>query len=272
MAETAPIIEFKRVSKSFGRQRVLDDIDLRVERGQTTVIMGRSGTGKSVLLKHIVGLLHPDRGEVWFDGTRIDTLYEQALYRIRQRISFVFQLNALFDSMTVAENIAFQMIENNPGRVDRKRIDDLVRESLETVGLAGFEKKRPAELSGGEKKRVAIARGIALDPPPAVILYDEPTAGLDPQRSDVITRLIRDLQHREGVTGIVVTHDIKLATEVGDRILILRGGRFIADGAPAEVMASPNEYVQRFVQGIAEPEDLRPLAEDDEPAVPAGRR
>lgn len=258
-----PIIEFKRVSKSFGRQRILDDIDLGIERGRTTVIMGRSGTGKSVLLKHIVGLLHPDKGEIWFDGTRIDTLYEHALYPIRRRISMVFQLNALFDSMSVAENIAFQMIENNPGRVDRKQIERLVRESLETVGLAGFENKRPADLSGGEKKRVAIARGIAVEPPPAVILYDEPTGGLDPQRSDVITRLIRDLQHREGVTGIVVTHDIKLATEVGDRLLILWNGRFIADGPAQEIMASRNEFVSRFVRGIAEPQDLRALADNE---------
>lgn len=254
-----PIIELRRLSKAFGRQRVLDDIDLRVETGRTTVIIGRSGTGKSVLLKHIVGLLRPDRGEVWFEGRRIDPLSERALTPIRRRISFVFQLNALFDSMSVRENVAFPMVENSSGRVDRKRLAQIVDRSLEIVGLSGFGDKRPADLSGGEKKRVAIARGIAMDPPPAVILYDEPTAGLDPQRSDVIRKLIRHLQDEFKVTGIVVTHDMKLASEVGDRVLMLWNGRFIADAPPGELLKSRDEHVQRFVEGIAEPDDVRAL-------------
>mgnify|MGYP000116292952 CR=1 FL=1 len=255
-----PIIELRRVSKSFGRQRVLDDIDLKVDRGQCTVIIGRSGTGKSVLLKHIVGLLRPDRGEVYFEQQRIDNLSERQLVPVRQQIGFVFQLNALFDSLTVLENVAFPMTENSRGRVSRQRIYDLARRCLELVGLAGFEQKRPADLSGGEKKRVAVARAIAMDPPPKVILYDEPTAGLDPQRADVVTKLIRQLQHTVNVTSVVVTHDMKLAAEAGDRVLMLWHGRFIADGAPADLMASRQEHVRRFVEGIAEPEDLASLS------------
>jgi len=254
------IIELRRVTKSFGRQRVLDDIDLKVQRGQATVIIGRSGTGKSVLLKHIVGLLRPDRGEVFFEGIRIDTLSERALVPIRQQISFVFQLNALFDSMTVAENVAFPMEQNSSGRLDRKRLRELVAESLAIVGLTDLKQKRPAELSGGEKKRVALARAIALDPPPKVILYDEPTAGLDPQRADVINKLIPHLQRKVHVTSIVVTHDMRSAYEVGDRVLMLHNGRFVADAAPEELERSQHPAVRRFVEGQADPTDLRVLS------------
>jgi phospholipid/cholesterol/gamma-HCH transport system ATP-binding protein len=252
-----PIIELRRVSKAFGRQRVLEDIDLKIARGKSTVIMGRSGTGKSVLLKHIVGLLRPDRGEVYFDGRRIDNLSERALTPVRQKISFVFQLNALFDSLSVAENVAFPMMENSPGRVDKTRIQKLASHCLDLVGLAGFEGKRPAELSGGEKKRVALARAIAMDPAPEVILYDEPTAGLDPQRADAINKLIRHLQSKVNVTSVVVTHDLKSAMEVGDRILMLWNGRFIADGTPESLAQAREDHVRRFVEGSAEPEDLK---------------
>lgn len=255
------VIELRRVSKSFGRQRVLDDIDLKIERGQTTVIIGRSGTGKSVLLKHIVGLLRPDRGEVHFEGTRVDRLSERQWVPIRRQIGFVFQLNALFDSMTVLENVAFPMMENSDAKLDKQEIHRLAGHSLKLVGLAGFERKRPAELSGGEKKRVALARAIALEPPPKVILYDEPTAGLDPQRSDVINKLIRQLQDEVHVTSVVVTHDMKLAAEVGDRVLMLWNGRFSFDGTPEEIQRSEDPHVRRFVRGEAEPEDIAPLTE-----------
>jgi phospholipid/cholesterol/gamma-HCH transport system ATP-binding protein len=250
------ILELRGVSKSFGPQVVLDNIDLKVARGRTTVIIGRSGTGKSVLLKHIVGLLRPDRGEVYFEGRRIDRLSERQLVPIRQQISFVFQLNALFDSMVVGENVAFPMKQNSRTRLSQQRISELVSRCLASVGLAGFERKWPAELSGGEKKRVAVARAIAMDPPPKVILYDEPTAGLDPQRADVVNKLIRRLQREVHVTSIVVTHDMKSAAEVGDRVLLLWNGRFLAYGTPEELLKSDNEHVQRFVQGTAEPEDL----------------
>jgi phospholipid/cholesterol/gamma-HCH transport system ATP-binding protein len=255
-----PIIELRRVSKAFGRQRVLDDIDLKIERGKSTVIIGRSGTGKSVLLKHIVGLLRPDVGEVHFEGRRIDRLSERALTPIRHQISFVFQLNALFDSLTVAENVAFLMTEQRSRRGEKAKTRKLVSHCLELVGLTGFEDKRPAELSGGEKKRVALARAIAADPAPKVILYDEPTAGLDPQRADAINKLIRQLQREVNVTSVVVTHDMKTATEVGDRILMLWGGRFVADGRPEELAATKESHVRRFVEGQAEPEDIRTLS------------
>ncbi len=265
MTGADPIIELRGVTKSFGAQRVLDDVDLKVRPGESTVIIGRSGTGKSVLLKHIVGLLKPDRGEVYFEGRRVDTLGERDLVPIRRQISFVFQLNALFDSMSVAENVAFPMMENGRGRSRgaRREISDIVRTRLEMVGLEGFEDKRPADLSGGEKKRVALARAIALDPPPRVILYDEPTAGLDPQRSDVINKLIRTLQREFEVTGIIVTHDMRSAAEVGDRVLMLHGGRFLADGTAEELAQSRNEHVRRFVKGDAEPEDLKTLSQAD---------
>lgn len=253
---TDPIIELRGVSKAFGGQCVLDQIDLRIERGKTTVIIGRSGTGKSVLLKHIVGLLRPDRGEVLVNKRRIDRLSERELAPIRSEISFVFQLNALFDSMSVAENVAFPMMQQRRRQLNRKQILDLVRTRLEIVGMAGFEDKRPADLSGGEKKRVALARAIALDPPPKVILYDEPTTGLDPQRSDVINRLIGTLQREVKLTSVVVTHDMRSAAEIGDRILMLWDGRFVADGTPAELQSSENIHVRRFIAGEAEPEDL----------------
>jgi phospholipid/cholesterol/gamma-HCH transport system ATP-binding protein len=258
--DAQPIVELRKVSKSFGPQRVLDAIDLDVALGRNTVIIGRSGEGKSVLLKHIVGLLRPDRGEVCFDGQRIDMLRERQLVPIRRQISFVFQLNALFDSMTVGENVAFPMIENSRGRVDRAKVATMVARCLNMVGLKGFDEKRPADLSGGEKKRVALARAVCLDPPPRVILYDEPTAGLDPQRSDAINKLIRLLQRELHITSIVVTHDMKSAAEVGDRVLMLFDGHFIADGTPAELLASTDEHVRRFVHGLAEPHDLETLS------------
>lgn len=259
MDNEQPVIELRGVSKAFGRQRVLDEIDLKAARGRNTVIIGRSGTGKSVLLRHIVGLLRPDRGEVYFEGRRIDKLGERALVPVRQQISFVFQLNALFDSMTVRENVAFPMMENSTVRLNRVQIRKLASKCLDMVGLAGFEDKRPAELSGGEKKRVALARAIAMEPAPKVILYDEPTAGLDPQRCDVINRLIRQLQEQVQVTGVVVTHDMKTAAEVGDRVLMLWNGRFIADGTPAELIRNQEPHVRRFVEGTAEPADIATL-------------
>jgi phospholipid/cholesterol/gamma-HCH transport system ATP-binding protein len=255
-----PIIELRRLSKAFDRQRVLDDIDLKVERGRSTVIIGRSGTGKSVLLRHIVGLLRPDRGEVYFEGRRIDHLSERALTPVRKQISFVFQLNALFDSLSVVENVAFPMMEQHSGPVNKRKIQKLASRCLELVGLAGFENKRPADLSGGEKKRVALARAIAMEPAPKVILYDEPTAGLDPQRADVINKLIRHLQREVNVTSIVVTHDLRTTAEVGDRVLMLWNGRFIADGTPEQVMRMTDTHVRRFIDGSAEPEELKILS------------
>lgn len=254
-----PIIELRKVSKTFGRQTILSEVDLAIERGRTTVIIGRSGEGKSVLLKHMVGLIRPDHGEVRFEGQRIDHLNERALTPIRRKVSFVFQLNALFDSLSVLDNVAFAMRETGNGAVSSREIDALARRSLALVGMNGFEAKRPADLSGGEKKRVALARAIAVDPPPQVILYDEPTAGLDPQRADVINRLIRSLQRELGVTGVLVTHDMRSAAEVGDRVLMLYHGKFISDCTPAELLKTTDVHVRNFVEGRAEPDDVRPV-------------
>ncbi|RME40929.1 MAG: ABC transporter ATP-binding protein [Planctomycetota bacterium] len=243
------------VHKRFGPQVVLDGIDLDLVSGQTTVIIGESGAGKSVILKHMVRLLRPDRGEVYFHGERIDDLPERELVRIRPRFGFLFQLSALFDSMTVYENVAFPLEEHT--NLSREEITRIVREKLAMVGLEGIEHKWPAELSGGQKKRVALARAIALDP--GVILYDEPTTGLDPPRADVINELIIKLQEKMGVTSVVVTHDMASAGKVADRILMLYRGKFIFDGTPEEILRCEDPRVRCFVEGRCAPEELEQL-------------
>src|SRR5690242_6568247 len=220
-----PLIDLIHLHKSFGRLVVLDDLNLSIEAGQSLVVIGASGTGKSVLLKHIVGLLKPDRGEVWFDGTRVDRMPERQLMELRQRFGFLFQLGALFDSLTVGENIAFPLVEHT--HKPAEEIQRIVAQKLELVGLPGFEKKMPAQLSGGQRKRVALARAIALDP--EVILYDEPTTGLDPVRADVINQLIVRTKSELRVTSITVTHDMASAFKIADRIVMLHEGKIIFD-------------------------------------------
>jgi len=246
------LIELKDVSKRFGRLIVLRHLDLAIEKGQSTVVIGASGTGKSVMLKHIVGLLRPDDGEVWFDGKRIDDLAERDLMVIRERFGFLFQMGALFDSLNVEQNVGFPLVEhtNHPG----DKISEIVTEKLRLVGLPDVGKKMPGELSGGQKKRVALARAIALNP--EVILYDEPTTGLDPVRSDVINELILKLQRELNVTSIVVTHDMQSAFKVGDRIVMLHEGRVIFDGTPEQIRTTDNPVVKRFVTGEADQEEL----------------
>jgi phospholipid/cholesterol/gamma-HCH transport system ATP-binding protein len=245
-------IELKKVSKRFGRLVVLDELDLSIAEGESITIIGASGTGKSVLLKHIVGLLRPDTGEVWFDGQRIDTMTERKLMDVRQRFGFLFQMGALFDSLTVGENIAFPLVEHTHKRPDEIR--RIVAQKLEMVGLPGMEKKMPAQLSGGQKKRVALARAIALDP--EVILYDEPTTGLDPVRADVINQLIIRLKKELNVTSITVTHDMASAFKISDRIVMLHEGKIIFDGTPQQIQASENPIVRQFVTGEAGDPDL----------------
>jgi phospholipid/cholesterol/gamma-HCH transport system ATP-binding protein len=247
-----PIIELKHLHKRFGRLVVLNDVSLSIEAGQSLVIIGASGSGKSVMLKHIVGLLTPEKGEVWFKQQRIDTLPERQLMQIRRHFGFLFQMGALFDSLTVYDNIAFPLVEHTHKPPDEIR--QIVAEKLQMVGLPDVGKKMPAELSGGQRKRVALARAIALDP--EVILYDEPTTGLDPIRSDVINELIIKLQKQLKVTSIVVTHDMASAFKVGDRIVMLFEGKLIFDGTPQQVQESQDERVKRFVQGEASEKDL----------------
>ena len=250
-----PLIELKHVHKRFGKLVVLNDLNLTIEAGQSLVIIGASGSGKSVMLKHIVGLLLPDRGEVWYDGKRIDTMKVRPLMEVRQDFGFLFQMGALFDSLTVGENIAFPVIEHT-GKATAE-IQDVVAEKLALVGLPGIERKMPGELSGGQRKRVALARAIALSP--KVILYDEPTTGLDPIRSDVINELIIKLQRELKVTSIVVTHDMNSALKVADRVVMLFEGKLIFDGTPDALAASDDERVKRFVAGEASPQELGAL-------------
>jgi len=250
-------IELRHVSKRFGRLVVLDNLSLSIEAGRCIVVIGASGTGKSVLLKHIVGLLRPDKGEVWYDGRRIDNLPERALMDVRTDFGFLFQMGALFDSMNVDENVAFPVVQHSNKSADE--VLEIARQKLALVGLRETGKKMPAELSGGQKKRVALARAIALDP--KVILYDEPTTGLDPIRSDVINELILKLQRELKVTSIVVTHDMQSAFKVGDRIVMLHQGKIVFDGTPEQIKASTEPIVRHFVMGEASEQELAPLRE-----------
>jgi phospholipid/cholesterol/gamma-HCH transport system ATP-binding protein len=250
-----PIIELRGVSKRFGALAVLENIDLSIEKGRTTVVIGESGTGKSVLLKHIVALMRPDSGAVYFHGRRIDHLSEAQLVPTRRQFGLLFQMGALFDSMTVAENIAFPITQHT--HVDEAQLRDTVSQKLRMVGLDGLQHRRPGEISGGQKKRVALARAIALNP--EVVLYDEPTTGLDPVRSDVINEMILKLKKELNVTGIVVTHDMTSAYKVADRIVMLQHGKVIADGDAAYFKSTNDHRVRRFVDGKADPNDLAAL-------------
>lgn len=249
------LIELRQLHKRFGSLVVLDGVSLSIEAGQSLVILGASGSGKSVMLKHIVGLLRPDSGEVWFDGHRIDTLPERDLMPIRRQFGFLFQMGALFDSLTVGENVAFPLREHT--RKSEADIQRAVQQRLTMVGLPQVTGKMPAQLSGGQRKRVALARAIALEP--RVILYDEPTTGLDPIRSDVINELILKLKRELNVTSIVVTHDMISAFKVADRIVMLYDGKLIIDGTPEQVKNSENPTVRRFIAGEANEEELATL-------------
>jgi phospholipid/cholesterol/gamma-HCH transport system ATP-binding protein len=252
-----PLIEFRKISKRFGRQVVLNDVDLQIPEGQSLVIIGASGSGKSVMLKHMVGLLRPDAGEVWFDGQRIDNLPERTIAKIREQFGFLFQMGALFDSMNVEENVGFPLVEHTDKT--NEEISAIVDEKLRMVGLPEVRKKMPAELSGGQRKRVALARAIALNP--RIILYDEPTTGLDPIRSDVINELIIKLQRTLKVTSVVVTHDMHSAFKIADRIVMLHEAKLIFDGTPEQIRQSQEPIVRRFVLGEASEEELAGLSE-----------
>jgi len=247
-----PIIRLRNVHKSLDGQVVLDGVSLDVLPGQTTVVIGPSGCGKSVLLKHIVVLMRPDRGEVHFHGRLISSMGERQLVAVRRRMGLLFQAGALFDSMTVEQNICFPMAEHGVGTAGERR--RRCREVLSLVGLDGLQGRFPAELSGGQQKRVALARAIVLDP--EVILYDEPTTGLDPIRADLINELILKLQDALGTTAVVVTHDMASARKVGDRIVMLHGGRFIADTTPDRLDELGDPVVTGFVHGHAGRDEL----------------
>ncbi len=242
------MIAVRGLTKSIGPQEILRGVELDVSKGETLVIIGRSGGGKSVLLKHLVGLMTPDAGEIWIEGQNIIGLSERALAPIRRKVGILFQSGALFDSMTVEENIAFPLRE--AGERDPAVIREHVREMLEVIELEGQEQKMPVNLSGGMKKRVGLARSIIRRP--SCVLYDEPTAGLDPVVSDSINQLIRRLQERYHVTSIVVTHDMKSAFHIADHIAYLHEGRIHFYGTPAELEQSPEPLIQDFLLGRAE--------------------
>jgi len=241
------MIEVRGLAKKLGQQEVLRGVDLTVAKGETLVIIGRSGGGKSVLLKNLIGLMQPDAGEIWIDGENIIGLTERKL-AASIKVGILFQGGALFDSMTVEENIAFPLHE--AGERDLKKIGQKVREMLEVIELEGEEKKMPVNLSGGMKKRVGLARSIIRQP--SCVLYDEPTAGLDPVVSDSINRLIRRLQKRLGVTSIVVTHDMKSAFHIADHIAYLHEGQIYFYGTPAELEISSDPLIQDFMIGRSE--------------------
>ena len=229
MTSPAAIIELREVHKSFGTQKVLDGLSLKVPRGQTTVIIGRSGGGKSVILKHMIGLIKPDQGQVLVDGRDIRPLDDREINELRKRFGMLFQDAALFDSMTVFENVAFPLREHS--RFDEKKIREVVEEKLGLVGLTGHGEKMPSQLSGGMRKRAGLARAIALEP--EIILFDEPTTGLDPLMTDAINRLIQNTQEKLGITAVVISHDLQGAYQVAHQIAMLYQGRIIAaPGAP----------------------------------------
>lgn len=251
------MIEVREVWKQFGRSSVLRGVSLRVERGEAVVIIGRSGGGKSVLLKHLVALLQPDRGQVLVDGTNLCSLDERALLPVRRQFGMLFQGAALFDSLNVFENVGFVLLREK--RHTAGEIRRLVAEALEMVELPGTEEKKPAELSGGMRKRVGLARAIVYRP--QIVLYDEPTTGLDPIAGARIDSVIRRVWSQLGVTSIAVTHDMASARRISDRILMLHEGVIHADGATGDILGSQDPVVHNFVNGIA-PEPSAAVPQD----------
>lgn len=239
------MIEIYNLHKSFGGKKVLDGINLKIETGETIVIIGRSGSGKSVLIKHIVGLLNPDEGYVKVDNQQVDELNEKDLYNLRRKFGFLFQGSALFDSMTVEENVSLPLVESSNGYT-KSEIQRIVSEKLELVELPNIHKLKPAELSGGMKKRVGLARALVTTP--AYILYDEPTTGLDPIMSDSIDNLIRDLASKLNVTSVVVTHDMYSVKNVADKVAMVHDGKIYFVGKPQELLTSNDQVVIDFIK------------------------
>ncbi|HEY5910965.1 MAG TPA: ABC transporter ATP-binding protein [Verrucomicrobiae bacterium] len=246
------MIEVRNIDKRFGSHNVLEQVSFRIDKGESVVIIGRSGGGKSVLLKHLVALLKPDAGQVLIEGEDIVPMNERQLLHVRHKFGMLFQGAALFDSMTVAENIGFAFRRDRslpPAEVARR-----VAEVLEMVDLPGIENKNPSELSGGMKKRVGLARAIIYQP--EIVLYDEPTTGLDPIVSDSIDQLILRVRDRLDVTSVVVTHDMRSARRLGQRILMLHDRRIYATGTPDEIFNSKDPIVRQFVEGVADPKEV----------------
>ena len=241
------------LSKGFNGHWVLEGVNLSIRDGETMVIIGRSGGGKTVLLKHIIGLIQPDEGQVIVDGQEISRLTGKELAPLRLKFGMLFQGAALFDSMTVGDNVAFSLREHT--QIPESEIQERVRECLALVGLKGIEHLNPSELSGGMRKRVGLARALAIRP--RVILYDEPTTGIDPIMADSINRLIKELHDRLRVTGVAVTHDMVSAYRIADRIAMLHEGKIIQVGAPEEIRNTSNPIVKQFILGMSDKDELQ---------------
>lgn len=242
------MIEIRNLTKKLENNLVLNSLNLEIQARETTAIIGRSGCGKSVLLKHIIGIMKPDEGEILVDGADVTKLSEEGLYELRKKFGMVFQGAALFDSLTVAENVSFALKRYTD--LSKSEIETIVREKLALVGLKGIEHLKPAALSGGMKKRVGLARAIAMNP--QIILYDEPTTGLDPIMADAINELIVSLHKNLGTTSIVVTHDMVSAYKIANRIAMLYNGTIIEIGTPKEIQNTKNETVRQFILGQSE--------------------
>ena len=240
---TEPMIEVRDLYKSFGGNQVLKGVSLMIERGTTTVVLGGSGSGKTVLMKHIMGLFKPDKGEVIVDGENVSAMDRQELAKFRTRMGMVFQSAALFDSMTVGENVAFPLREHT--KLPEEQIQARVREKLAVVELRGVEEKFPAELSGGMRKRVGLARAIVRDP--KIVLYDEPTTGLDPLTTESVDEMIISAREKLGVTSVVISHDIGSAFHIGDVIAMLHDGRIVEMGPPEKLRRSKEPHTQHFL-------------------------
>jgi phospholipid/cholesterol/gamma-HCH transport system ATP-binding protein len=241
------MIEIINLCKSFNGHKVLDNLNLNINKGETTVIIGRSGCGKSVLLKHIIGLMRPDSGQVIIDGRDVTKMDYRELNALRMKFGMLFQGAALFDSLNVMENVAFNMIEHTDSAPEE--IAKRTKECLALVGLKEIEYKKPAELSGGMKKRVGLARAICMRP--EIILYDEPTTGVDPIMGDSINDLIIELHNKLKVTSIAVTHDMTSAYKIADRIAMLYNGKIIAQGSPEEIRSAADPIVRQFITGAS---------------------
>ncbi len=249
MQSNGTVIQVKNLTKSFGSQKVLDGVNLEIERGQTTVIIGKSGGGKSVLMKHLIGLMKPDSGEVWVDGVEITLLSEKKLNEVRKRCGMLFQEAALFDSMTVYDNVAFPLREHR--HPSEREVEQLVEERLKQVGLLGVGDRMPAELSGGMKKRVGLARALILDP--EIILFDEPTSALDPVIALTIDDLIKETQVRLKKTYVIISHDIAGMLRIADKVAMLADGKIVAFGTPYEVRRVEHPAVVEFIRATRMP-------------------
>ncbi len=242
------MIKIVNLHKVFGQNRVLQGVNLEIEKGETLVIIGQSGSGKSVLIKNMIGIIKPDKGEIFVDGIEVTSIKEDQLHQVTRKFGMLFQAAALFDSMTVAQNVSFGLERYSD--FSQERIQELVEESLKKVGLKGIGDLMPYELSGGMKKRVGLARAIAYQP--EIILYDEPSTGIDPIRADAINDLINMMKKELAVTSVVITHDVVSAYKVADRIAMLYDGKIIEIGTPEAIKNSKNPVVQQFIHGRAE--------------------